>query len=349
MSILSNVCKYLNDISSPNNTFCIELSDKTVLQDDVFLDCNSFPVSLSDFKPWHYKALRRLDKHPEVLPFSGLLALEVDMPRFICFALSNNLIRLSSYEESLYLIKNNDLKTILKANRLKISGNKNELVYRIISSVDENIVKNSNCFTRFYLLTQKGTNLIEKSYAIIAAEYNIYFETAINLIMNFHITDAYKIICKRNAETPSRNLAFDSDWKTCYFKGLPHKKLVLFASILKNSAHPLITSAALFSILSGERNNVVAHRLQAVFDCSDSESELVSTEAHYICTELDFLSYKEYDISEYKFVASSDCKTCNICRELNGKTFPIKFKKIGLNCPPMHLNCRCTTVAFNNK
>lgn len=57
-------------------------------------------------------------------------------------------------------------------------------------------------------------------------------------------------------------------------------------------------------------------------------------------------SYKEADIEKYVFLATLDSKTCPICGDLDGKIFCVKDAKIGLNLPPMHKDCRCTTIAY---
>ena len=52
--------------------------------------------------------------------------------------------------------------------------------------------------------------------------------------------------------------------------------------------------------------------------------------------ELSALGYKEYE-----YMASHADDTCEICKSLNGKHFPITEAVIGVNCPPMHKGCRC--------
>lgn len=40
--------------------------------------------------------------------------------------------------------------------------------------------------------------------------------------------------------------------------------------------------------------------------------------------------------------AVCDDKTCEKCRQMNGKIFPFKDRKEGVNFPPFHEGCRCT-------
>ena len=63
---------------------------------------------------------------------------------------------------------------------------------------------------------------------------------------------------------------------------------------------------------------------------------LVRTESSYIHNEAHFQAYKDYGIEEYRFVATLDLRTSQICRERDGSVYRVNDKKIGVNAPPMH-------------
>lgn len=71
---------------------------------------------------------------------------------------------------------------------------------------------------------------------------------------------------------------------------------------------------------------------------------LVRTESSYIHNEAHFQAYKDYGIEEYRFVATLDLRTSQICRERDGSVYRLNDKKIGVNAPPMHPWCRSTTI-----
>lgn len=48
---------------------------------------------------------------------------------------------------------------------------------------------------------------------------------------------------------------------------------------------------------------------------------------------------------DYKFLASLDCRTCEVCGRLDGRVFKVSEARRGVNLPCMHLGCRCTIVA----
>lgn len=59
--------------------------------------------------------------------------------------------------------------------------------------------------------------------------------------------------------------------------------------------------------------------------------------------------YKRAGAKKYEFRATFDERTCPVCGKLDHKQFYVDDQKVGVNYPPMHPNCRCTTVAALSK
>ena len=74
---------------------------------------------------------------------------------------------------------------------------------------------------------------------------------------------------------------------------------------------------------------------------------LVRTECSYFSGQGELAAYKENGIKQYRFLGGSEGSTgaCG-CAALNGKIFDISAADTGVNYPPMHPNCLCTTVAY---
>ena len=68
---------------------------------------------------------------------------------------------------------------------------------------------------------------------------------------------------------------------------------------------------------------------------------LVRTESSYFSNQGELASYKEMDIAEYIFLGGG----CDSCKSLNGLAFSVEEAEVGVNYPPMHPNCKCTTRA----
>lgn len=102
----------------------------------------------------------------------------------------------------------------------------------------------------------------------------------------------------------------------------------------------------LINLVTGRTNREAAAVIVNKFGQGASNARrLVRTESNYVSTELNFKAYEECGIEEYQYLATLDLKTSKICRELDGKIYPVKERKIGRNCPPMHPWCRSTTIS----
>lgn len=77
-----------------------------------------------------------------------------------------------------------------------------------------------------------------------------------------------------------------------------------------------------------------------------NSTRLIRTETNYFANQSELLSYEECGIEEYQFIATLDKVTCSHCAKLDKKIFKVKEAKPGKNCPPIHPNDRCTTVAY---
>lgn len=80
---------------------------------------------------------------------------------------------------------------------------------------------------------------------------------------------------------------------------------------------------------------------------SSQARRLIRTESSYITGQIDLQSYEECGIEKYVYLATLDLRTCQEdCAPLDGKIFPVKDAKSGVNMPPMHPWCRCTTISY---
>lgn len=102
----------------------------------------------------------------------------------------------------------------------------------------------------------------------------------------------------------------------------------------------------LVSLVTGRTERETAGIIANRFAVGASKARrLVRTESCYLAAQMDMESYKECGIEMYRFLATLDLKTSEICRELDGKRFLVSEKEEGENCPPMHPWCRSTTTA----
>jgi SPP1 gp7 family putative phage head morphogenesis protein len=85
-----------------------------------------------------------------------------------------------------------------------------------------------------------------------------------------------------------------------------------------------------------ERMNVSKH----------AAARLIRTEAAFFSGQSRLDAYREMGVEQYKFVATLDRRTSEICRHMDGKVFQISDATPGVNYPPLHVFCRSTTIPY---
>lgn len=98
--------------------------------------------------------------------------------------------------------------------------------------------------------------------------------------------------------------------------------------------------------MSGKSINKISQELSEYMNVGlYNATRLVRTEVNHFANESEMLAYDELDLDKYKFIATLDNRTCEHCAELDNQIFNVKDRIPGKNCPPIHANDRCTTVA----
>ena len=97
----------------------------------------------------------------------------------------------------------------------------------------------------------------------------------------------------------------------------------------------------LSGLLNGKPLKKMINELTETMGVGESAARrLVRTESAYYTNMAAVEGYKECGIKKYRYYAKLDLKVSNICRELDGKIFPISEAQTGVNLPPMHPWCR---------
>lgn len=97
--------------------------------------------------------------------------------------------------------------------------------------------------------------------------------------------------------------------------------------------------------IAGVSSREMARRLkQNAFEKSEKDAfRLARTELRRIQTDVAKDNYERNGIEQYEYMAVNP-SACPICRELDGRIFDVAKMKAGLNAPPIHPNCHCTTA-----
>lgn len=100
-------------------------------------------------------------------------------------------------------------------------------------------------------------------------------------------------------------------------------------------------------LIRGENLDKMAGRIHKRMGVAfNAAKTLVRTETAYVFEQSTMAAYKQCDVEWYEFLATLDGKTSEVCQNLDGKHFKVKDAVPGKNCPPMHPNCRSTTVCW---
>jgi SPP1 gp7 family putative phage head morphogenesis protein len=75
-------------------------------------------------------------------------------------------------------------------------------------------------------------------------------------------------------------------------------------------------------------------------------ARLVMTEKAYISSVSQGDAFRELDVEQYQVLATLDSHTSEICRDLDGKIYPMADYRAGDTAPPYHVYCRSTTVPY---
>lgn len=87
--------------------------------------------------------------------------------------------------------------------------------------------------------------------------------------------------------------------------------------------------------------------IKNVFSYDDSIYPLTTASQNEIFVEERTLQdYKRDGVEQFKNICAYDDVTCEKCSEMDMQIFDVSKAKIGVNCPPFHKGCRCTTVPY---
>lgn len=97
--------------------------------------------------------------------------------------------------------------------------------------------------------------------------------------------------------------------------------------------------------ICGSSIETMSMRLAKRMEVSYSRAEcLIRTESAFIREQAAYDTYVRAGTAAYDYLATLDSRTSKICASLDGRTFAVKEKQVGINYPPMHPRCRSTTV-----
>ena len=114
---------------------------------------------------------------------------------------------------------------------------------------------------------------------------------------------------------------------------------------LVNRLHKDLTDC----VSRGRNPNEYTQAIAKDFDVGLKQAgDLILSEYNYFNEKATQDCMDELDVEEYEILGTLDGATCATCGGLDGKHYPLKDAVIGINSPPFHPRCRCTTIPYFN-
>lgn len=205
-----------------------------------------------------------------------------------------------------------------------------------------------------YTLTDKGQEAIKP--ILPSATKNLELEDSCYImILNGRINKAYITIAEYEAQKPLQR-GLNVNWKKEAKCGLSPSMSRYYEQFLdKDLTTPRDLSPYILPlkacIILGDMLGISPDKTAKMFNriCETDFSQSTITDLIYnitaiISNENRLQRYKTLDIAEYRISGTLDISTCNKCAELDGKVFNVSDAQTGVNYPPFHSGCRCSTV-----
>jgi SPP1 gp7 family putative phage head morphogenesis protein len=101
-------------------------------------------------------------------------------------------------------------------------------------------------------------------------------------------------------------------------------------------------------LIQGKSVPTMAKSLSSFMGQSYKAAErLIRTETNNFHNQGELRAYQAHGVLWYEYMAGLDERTCEVCGGLDGQHFKVDDAVAGTNYPPMHPNCRCTTVEWD--
>lgn len=103
-------------------------------------------------------------------------------------------------------------------------------------------------------------------------------------------------------------------------------------------------------LIAGVGSREMARRIKEYsYDKSLSDAHrLMVTELRRVQTDVALDSYKAQGIERYEFMAVNP-NACEICKDMDGNIYNVNDLEAGVNAPPIHPRCHCTTAPYLNE
>ena len=242
---------------------------------------------------------------------------------------ANKLLRGTEYKEWRYDIGKyvEEIEKLKKSNPVefrKMSVELETLAYRSRISRLDNLKAGVD-----YELIQAGEKIKGKVTDTLA---DVYEDTYTSFVEDLNFK-------KGIISSSTIKMALEQEWSGANYSSRIWSNIDNLAKAIKNEV--------IVGLNRGINYRTMSQNIAKKFDTSYKNAErLVRTETAHIQNQATLMGYKDSGVVKYEFLAVLDSRTSHTCASLNGEVFKTENAMEGENYPPMHPNCRSTTVPY---
>ncbi len=165
-----------------------------------------------------------------------------------------------------------------------------------------------------------------------------YYTNIYNLAEGYNAGVSFDVLPKRAIQA-----ALQEDWNGANYSSRIWNHSKEFAEQVEKTV--------VSGLMSGKSTPKMAMELSgfAKDDAYYVKERLIRSETAHFLSQGQKEAYEVGGIEQYRFLASLSERTCEVCGDLDNKTFYVDEATEGENFPPMHPNCRCVTVTADVK
>jgi SPP1 gp7 family putative phage head morphogenesis protein len=133
-------------------------------------------------------------------------------------------------------------------------------------------------------------------------------------------------------------------WQGGYFKKSVWKNVI--GSDLRKGLAVRLPQVLGGGLAMGQSSEKMARILRDEFKVSMRNAmRLIRTETNHFNNQAELRAYEDFGVERYQFMTALFA-VCPICQGLDNQVFEVSEEKEGENYPPIHPNCKCTTIAL---
>ena len=288
-----------------------------------------------DYKLLYIANKASLNYVKEYLSYFGEHTVDKKIKEYI----DNGYLKIATNDDKLSFLTIADLKKILKANSLKVSGKKSELIDRIKNNIPNNKYQCYLPIEGYIMRTDRGD---EKYHELLEAKDVVLYDTFEKIAGFIYKSDYHSAEKLSEKFYRSNHFKYKSiDWNGRIHVIYPPKFEKQFIS---EYGKPIYSAIVANDYLGGTVNIEIINAYIKKYENRELNNQTWHTLRAYHGNLRELYLLSKENIKYYSISASNDDQTCIHCKGMDEKKFRVSDAIRGVNFPPFCECCRCTIL-----